>query len=127
MIINYNEKETAALYAIAEKELSAMLEENGLYEDELWNEYLSEIDEDGFSVHTSCDEIWCMLDYVAANCKAYPIDVTYNGNTIRMMYDSTNKHMHMLFVTMLWCFWELGNEIKLNGEDIHEINKKIDF
>ena len=123
-----NMNQINALYSELKEEFDTMLKEKELCEEELWDAYLNEIDEDGFSVHTTCDEIWCILDYAAnKNGIVYPIEIEYNKTTFIIPYNHGIDFFKMLMVNRLWTACVLEKPIKLNGEDINEINKKIDF
>jgi len=133
-----NRKETKTMktfYSISKiKELYTMFDNefhtkfpDDIRTDEYFEKLHDECDEFGFSKHITCDEIWAILDYVSEIVCKYPIDIYYKGEIIRILYDSNNDYLKMLLVNMLFLVWELEYDTFLNGENIREINRKIDF
>ena len=77
-------------------------------------------------IKITCDEVWCILEYVEEKTAQYPIDIDYNGDVYRINY--TGDYIQkMLLVNMLFCLYEMGYTITLNGEKMDDLDKKIDF
>ena len=119
--------ELRTLYTKAEETFDKHIESLGLdCEEELWDKYHEELDEEGFWKHISCDEIWCYLDYIGKQKQVYPIIFTFEGEKYTFMFDVNDKYTHMLFVNMLFCLYEIGEEIALNGESLKKLYHTIE-